>query len=135
MTIKKYIKPVNYFKDYCDWPKHWMESDEDLATGNALLVLFTPFIESLIKNDLSVRIIKNHMGNLSVLGGEIIRRLNDGDEKNRKLQPKELLLEYIDEEYGPLVHHWDPNNTTEESYLKSFDGTCRKLYKFILALK
>lgn len=108
-----------------------MGTDEDLAIGEALLGLFTPFIESLIKDGLSVKTITNHMGNLSVLGGEIIRRLNDVDEENRKLTPRKLLVEYIDDKGGPLVDHWNPNDSIEEAHLKSFDATCRKLYKFI----
>lgn len=131
MTAKKYQKPVDYFKDFYEWPKDWMGVKADLVIGDALLRLFTPFIESLIKNGLSVKTIKNHMGNLAVLGSEIIRRLNDGDEKNRKLMPRKLLLEYINDENGPLVHHWDPNDSTEEAHLKSFDATCRKLFKSI----
>jgi len=108
-----------------------MGTDEDLAIGEALLGLLTPFIESLIKDGLSVKTITNHMGNLSVLGGEIIWRLNGGDEKKRDLRPRELLLEYICDDGGPLVHHWNPNDSAEEAHLKSFDATCRKLYKFI----
>lgn len=108
-----------------------MGTDEDLVIGDALLTLFTPFIESLINDGLSVKTIKTHMGNLSVLGSEIIRRLNDVDEENRKLTPREILLGYLDDEGGPLVDHWNPNDGIEEAHLKSFDATCRKLYKFI----
>lgn len=135
MTAKKYQKPVDYFRDFHEWPKDWMGIDEDLIVGNTLMMLFTPFIESLIKETLAVKTIKNHMGNLALLGSEIIRRLNDGDEKNRKLLPRKLVLEYIDDLHGPLVHHWDPNDCTHEAHLKSFDATCRRLYKFLLASK
>ena len=131
ITTKNYCQPTDYWGDYLEWPKDWMIVEEDLGIGNNLLDLFTPFIAFLIKDGLSVKAIKNHMTNLSVLGSEIIRCLNDDDEKNRKLIPKKLLLEYIDEEHGPLVHHWDPNDRTEEAYLKSLDATCRKLFKFI----
>jgi len=111
-----------------------MVIDEDLKAGKNLLTLFEPFIDTLIRKGLSVKIIKNHMANLKMLGEEIIRRLNDGDENNRKLSPKQLLLQYIEDEYGPLIHHWDPNDSTEQSYQKSLDATCRKLYKFVTEL-
>ena len=133
MTHKSYTQPSDYCSDYLEWPKEWSVIDKDLVIGNQLLQLFTPFIEFLMKEGLSVKTIKNHITNLTVLGSEIIRCLNDGDEKNRKLTPKKLLLEYIDEDSGPLVSHWDPNDPTEEAYLKSLDATCRKLYKFITA--
>ena len=132
-SAKNYHKPINYFKDFQEWPQNWMVIDEDLKVGKSLLALFEPFIDTLIKKGLSVKIIKNHMANLTMLGGEIIRRLNDGDEKNRKLAPRKLLLEYIEDEYGPLVHHWDPNDSTEQAYQKSFDATCRRLHKFVTA--
>lgn len=129
---KHYQKPADYFSNFAQWPEDWMVIDEDLVIGNNLLELFTPFIENLIKEELAIKTIKNHMGNLMLLGEEIIRRLNDDDEDNRKLMPKKLLLEYIDEEYGPLLLHWDPNDPTEEAHLKAFDATCRKLFKFIM---
>lgn len=132
-TAKKYEKPVDYFKNFYEWPKDWMGAEEDLIIGIALLTQFTPFIESLIKQGLAVKTIKHHMGNLAVLGSEIIRRLNDGDEKNRNLPPRRLLLEYIDDQHGPLVDHWDPNDSIEETHLKAFDSTCRKLFKFTSA--
>jgi Cft2 family RNA processing exonuclease len=133
-TTKKHQKPTHYFKDFYEWPNNWMVIDEDLKAGKNLLTLFEPFIDTLIRKGLSVKIIKNHMANLKMLGEEIIRRLNDGDENNRKLSPKQLLLQYIEDEYGPLIHHWDPNDSTEQSYQKSLDATCRKLYKFVTEL-
>jgi hypothetical protein len=133
-TAKSYRTPVDYFSNYYELPKQWMGTDEDLVIGDALLTLFTPFIESLIKDELSVKTITNHMGNLSVLGGEIIWCLNGVDEKKRNLTPRELLLEYICDDGGPLVHHWNPNDRAEEAHLKSFDATCRKLYRFIAVM-
>ncbi len=127
---KIHKKAADYFKDFQEWPTNWMIIDKDLETGKNLLALFELFIGTLIRNRLSVKTIKNHMVHLSILGEEIIRQLNDGDEKNRKLTPRKLLLEYLAEEYGPLVHHWAPNDSREEGYQKSFDATCRKLYKF-----
>ena len=133
-TAKKYQRPTDYFRDFHDWPKNWMEIDKDLIVGNALLTLFATFVESLIKQALAVKTIKIHMGNLAVLASEVIRRLNDGDQKNRKLTTINLLLKYIDAEQGPLVHFWDPSNCTDEALIRSFDATCKKLYKFILTL-
>ena len=107
----------------------------DRVIANNLLALFVPFITALIQSELSVKTIKRHMGNLALLGSEIIRNLNAGDEKYRKLKPKPLLLKYIDAEEGPLLYHLDPNESADEAHQKSFDATCCKLCRFILASK
>ena len=125
----------DYVSDYFAWPTQWTVTDDDLVTGHHLLTLFTPFIDTLIQNGRAVKTIKNLLYHLSILGFEIVRRLNDDDECHRALEPKALLLQYLDGEYGPLVHHWDSNDPIEEAYQKSFDATCRKLYKFIFATK
>ena len=80
---------------------------------------------------LAAKTIKNHMHHLNLLGSEIVRRLNDGDESYRKLPGNALILKYIDDETGPLLSFWDPNDNAERGYHMAFDATCRKLYKFI----
>ena len=132
---RKYQVPTDYFGNFNEWPENWLVIEKDRAIANDLLALFIPFVAALIQNKLSVRIIKKHMGNLGLLGSEIIRNLNDGDEKYRKLKPKQLLLKYIGAEEGPLIHHLDPNDRLDEARQKSLDATCSKLCRFILALK
>lgn len=130
-AVKVYQRPTDYFSEFSDWPAHWTIIDDDLAIGQSLMRLFEPFINSLIKDGRSVKTIKNHMAHLTILGAEIIRRLNDDDECNRTLSPHALLLEYVEEQYGTLVHYWNPNDRIEQAYQKSFDATCRKLHKFV----
>lgn len=132
---QKYEKPTDYFKDFNEWPEDWLASEKDRVTANNLLALFVPFIAALIQNELSIKTIKRHMGNLALLGSEIIRNINTGDEKYRKLKPKQLLLKYIDAEEGPLLHHLDPDDRADEAHQKSFDATCCKLCRFILTSK
>jgi len=133
--IRKYEKPTDYYRDFNEWPEDWLVIEKDRAIANNLLKLYVPFIAALIQNELSVKTIKKHMGNLAMLGSEVIRNLNDGDEKYRKLKPKQLLLKYIDAEEGPLLHHLDPNDSTDEAHQKSLDATCCKLCRFVLASK
>lgn len=125
----------NYLDDLLEWPQHWMLINDDMSIGQQLLTVFDLFIATIMKDGRSAKTIKKHVAHLHLLGSEIVRRLHDGDEANLKLPPKQLILEYIDEEYGPLVHYWDPNNPADEAHQKAFDSTCRKLYKFILASK
>jgi hypothetical protein len=65
-----------------------------------------------------------HINNLWLLGGEVIRDLNE-DGKLRKIPMELLLLEILDVYGGPLIH----NGSKEEQ--RSFDSTCRKLYRFL----
>ncbi len=123
--------PLLYSKDFYEWPEAWMGFDEDLITGASILKGFTLFIKNLVDEGISKRTIKNHMENLWVLGSEIIRGVHF-DEGQRKLTPKELLLEYVSEAGGPYVHQWDPNDKTEKTKIISYDATCRKLYNFIM---
>ena len=122
--------PTHYSKGFYEWPDSWMGFDEDLITGKKILLGFVPFIKSLAKEGLSKKTITNHMGNLWVLGSEIITAVHY-DEDQRSLSAQELLLEYVEEEGGPLVHQWDPNDKTEMASIKSYDATCRKLYRYL----
>lgn len=107
--------------------------DKDLVIGQGLITVFELFIDTFIKDGRSVKTVKYHVTHLTILGSEIIRRLNDGDESNQTLSPKASLLEYFEEEYGPLIHHWNPNDRIDEAHKKSFDATCRQLFKFVTA--
>lgn len=123
--------PTDYFKDFRNWPNDWMIVEADKEIGKGLLEVFEDFINSLIDKELSVKTVKSHMSNLSWLGSTIIERLNDGDEKKRRLPTKKLILEYIDDEGGPLLHFLDINDVTDFRYHVAYDGTCKQLYKFI----
>jgi hypothetical protein len=132
--IKTKIKgatPSDYFADIDDWPTDWMAIKEDLEIGRGLLGLFTPFVQHLIDEDLAKKTIEKHGSHLNLLGREIIERLNDADEDNRKLSPRELILHYVDDEGGPLLSFWDPNNKAELGHHMAYDVTCRKLLKFL----
>lgn len=126
--------PLQYYKDYYTWSEAWMGEEKDRAIGDAILQEYIPFIESLVQQGLAKSTIKKHMLNLCVLGSEIIGRIQD--EPRRKNWPaKKLLLEYLDDEGGPLAHCWDPNNNTDFKYILAYDSICRKLYRFIIDQK
>lgn len=130
-TSAKRREPQDYCRDFNQWPRQWMVLDADLKVGADLLALFTIFVQSLMDQALAAKTITNHMHHLNLLGSEIIRQLNDGDELYRKLPTDALILKYVDDETGPLLSFWDPNDRTEESHQKAFDATCRKLFKFL----
>jgi len=124
-------RPSDYFSDIDEWPNDWMGVEEDLDIGRGLLALFIPYMQHLIDDGLAKKTIKNHGYHLKMLGGEIVERLNQADEDNRKLSPRELIFHYVDEEGGPLLSFLDPNIKAELAQHIAYDATCRKLLKFV----
>ena len=115
-----------YVPDLDAWPDSWMIDQPDRTMGKAIVTVLTPFIEHLIKQGLTKSTLKRHIDNLWALGGEIITGIN-WDESLRKLPAKDLVINAIDEEGGPLLRN--PLNPEDQ---KPFDSTCKKLYKFLM---
>jgi hypothetical protein len=116
-----------YVPDIDEWPDSWMIDQPDRAMGKAIVTVLTPFIENLINQGLTKRTIKRHVDSLWALGGEIITDVN-WDESLRKQSAKNLVINAIDEEGGPLLRNpLDPEDQIP------FDSTCKKLYKFLMS--
>ena len=113
-----------YYRDLDNWPRSWMGLDKDLPPGEQLVACLRPFLEHLASSSLSPKTIRQHLDNLWLLGGEIIRDLNY-DSSLRKMAADRLLRNVIHEDGGPLIH----NGSEEEQ--RSFDSTCRKLHRFL----
>src|SRR5713226_4506300 len=93
-----------YCRDLDNWPRSWMGLEKDLPPGEQLLACFRPFIEHLAGSTLSPKTIRNHVDNLGMLGGEIIRDLHYTPSL-RKVAADRLLRETIHADGGPLVHN------------------------------
>lgn len=113
-----------YCRDLQEWPERWMGEEEDLPPGRKLVEYFMPFLQDLAASGLSKKTIQRHVDNLWLLGGEIIRDVNE-DPRLRKLPAATLVADVIDEEGGPLMH----NGCEDEQ--RSFDSTCRKFHRFL----
>jgi len=113
-----------YGKDLEDWSRSWMGFPKDIPPGEKLVACFRPFLEHLIQQNLSRKTMRQHVDNLWILGGEIIRDLNETPSL-RKVPVQALVLEVIKEE-GPLLYHGD-----SEDQLRSFESTCRKFRRFL----
>ena len=113
-----------YCRDLDNWPRSWMGLERDLPPGEQLLACFRPFIEDLASSSLSPKTIRKHVDNLWMLGGEIIRDLNQ-DPSLRKVAADRLLSDAIHADGGPLIHNGP------EEVQRSFDSTCRKLHRFL----
>ena len=99
--------------------------EKDLPAGEKLVRCFRPFLEYLAASDLAPKTIQQHVDNLWVLGGEIIRDLNETPSL-RKARMDRLLSKAVSQDGGPLIHHGD-----SEEQQRSFDATCRKLHRFL----
>lgn len=105
-----------------------MGEEKDLLPGRRLVEFFTPFLLHLVESGLAKRTIRNHVDNIWVLGGEIIRDVNE-EPRRRKLTAEQLVRKVIDDEGGPLIHNgWEDEQ-------RSFDSTCRKFYRFLTQTK
>jgi len=116
-----------YVPDLDEWPDSWMIEQPDRTMGKAIVTVLTPFIEHLINQGLAKHTIKRHVDSLWTLGGEIITDIN-WDESLRKYSAKDLVINAIDEEGGPVLR-----NPIDPDDQKPFDSTCRKLYKFLMS--
>ena len=101
-----------------------MGLEKDVPPGEKIVICFRPFLERLVTSDLSPKTIQKHVDNLWVLGGEIIRDLNQTPSL-RKLPIEKLLADLV-EDAGPLLYHCD-----SEEQQRSFESSCRRFRLFL----
>ena len=101
-----------------------MGEEKDLPAGRKLVECFTPFLLELAASGLSKKTIQRHVDNLWILGGEIIRDLNE-DPSLRKVAAARLITKVIHQHGGPRIHNgWEDEQ-------RSFDSTCRNFHRFL----
>ena len=128
--IKRRTKPDSaqdlsaYCRDLENWPRSWMGWEKDLPPGARLVACFRPFKQHVVDSGLSRKTICRHVDHLWLLGGEIIRDLNQTPSLTR-VEVDRVLRDRIHEDGGPLI----PNGSEGEQ--RSFDATCRKLHRFL----
>jgi len=81
-------------------------------------------MQHVVDSGLSRKTICRHVDHLWLLGGEIIRDLNQTPSLTR-VEVDRVLRDRIHEDGGPLI----PNGSEGEP--RSFDATCRKLHRFL----
>ena len=88
---------------------------------------FTPFLRHLLNLQLSRKTLRQHRDNIWVLGGEVISRFQlDGGLRKQPIE--HVVLDLISDDGGPLLSH-----RQSEAEQRSFDATCRKLFRFLTA--
>jgi hypothetical protein len=119
-----------YCKDLDRWPQRWAGFPAlDVPVGERLVAEFRPFLLALIQENRTKKTVKKYADYLSVLGGELIRRVQT-DEKARRLAARTLILKYVDETGGPLWRHArDPQEH------EVYDAVCRRLHRFMIGHK
>lgn len=116
---------IEYCKGTDEWPESWAASDRDIPIGKQLVEEFMPFLLDRIQKGRAKSTIKIYAGYLWVLGGELIRQINNYEEE-RKLRSKQLILNYVDASGGPLWRH-----ARDGLDHRRYDSVCKGLYKFM----
>ena len=84
---------------------------------------FKPFLRELLALFMSCKTLRRHRDNIWTLGGEVIRHLQmDCGLRRRPIE--QIVLNLIDDDGGPLLSHGQ-----SEVEQRSFDATCRKLFR------
>jgi hypothetical protein len=126
---KQKLSSTEIIYEYCkhikNWPTSWEISNEDLTIGQAIMEQFKLFLINLIEKGRAKRTIKRYTDYLWVLGGELIRRVNE-DDTERNLIVTDLILKYIDDDGGPYWRH-----ARDETEHAGYDSVCRQLFKFM----
>ncbi len=97
---------------------------EDIPSGETIVEYFRPFLNHLVQLQLTPKTIRKHVNNLWVLGGEIIRDLNETPSLRKK--PIHVLIFDAVQDGGLLPYGCD-----SEDELRSFESTCRKFSRFL----
>lgn len=118
---------ATYCPDLATWAASWCGEERDVIPGEQIVAVFTPFLQELLDLGLSRKTRNLHRDNLWLLGGEIIRDLNDTP-RLRKRPVADLVREAIVNDEGPLIH-----GGGSEQEQRSFDSTCKKLNRFLAA--
>ena len=118
---------ASYCPDLATWPRSWCGEERDVIAGEQIVALFTTFLLDLLAQGLSRKTRNLHRDNLWLLGGEIIRDINETP-KLRKRVVGELVREVVANDEGPLIH-----GGFSEQEQRSFDSTCKKLNRFLAA--
>ncbi len=116
---------LEYCKDIDKWSDSWEIDEDDIKIGHDIVEQFKPFIINLIVKNLSKKTVKSYRDYLWVLGGELIRQIND-DESERRLPARELILKHVGNYGGPYWRH--ACNELDEA---KYNSVCKKFFKFI----
>jgi hypothetical protein len=115
----------SYCPDLDQWPGSWAYEARDIPYGLRIVECFTPFLREMLALSLSRKTLRQRRDNIWLLGGEVIRRVQM-DSGLRRRPAEQVVLDLIGDDGGPLLSHGQ-----SEAEQRSFDATCRKLFRFL----
>lgn len=107
-----------------EWPQSWAGEDADVPVGCSLVAIMHSFMIHLHQQDLASNTLRRHLDNLWLIGGEIIREVNDHPPLRAK-PARALLIEAVQHGEAPSVHDLSPEEQN------AVDATARKLLTFL----
>ncbi len=116
---------ATYCPDLATWAASWRGEERDVIPGEQIVAVFIPFLQDLLDQGLSRKTRNLHRDNLWLLGGEIVRDINETP-KLRKRPALALIKDAVANDEGPLIH-----GGFSEQEQRSFDSTCKKLNRFL----
>ena len=117
----------SYCPDLDQWPGSWAYEARDIPPSLRMVECFKPFLRAMLALSLSRKTLRRHRDNIWVLGGEVISRLQM-DSSMRRRPIEQVVRDLIGDDGGPLLSHGQ-----SEGEQRSFDATCRKLFRFLTA--
>jgi hypothetical protein len=117
----------SFCPDLDQWPGSWAYEPRDIPPGLRMVECFKPFLREMLARSLSRTTLRRHRDNIWVLGGEVIRQVQM-DSGLRRRPVEQVVRDLIGDDGGPLLSHGQ-----SEAEQRSFDATCRKLFRFLTA--
>lgn len=124
MARAKSSAPASPMADMEEWPRSWACSRSDEVLGRELVRVMRTFVAALQEEGQSSRTLRRHVDGVWLIGGEIVRRLQD-DSSSRRKPARALLLEAVEGGEALLV-----SGLAEEEQ-EAVDATARKLRRFL----
>ncbi len=109
------------------WDQDWSICTEDKILSKKIIPIFDAYLNNLLEKKVSKSTFNRHKSACHALGGYIVDKIYGyGDDPFSGNEPgKEILLHYIDETEGPLIHH------DNETWQREVDAMCKKLFCFL----
>jgi hypothetical protein len=118
---------LQFCPDIDSWPRSWAGEEIDITPGREIVEFLKPFLLYLLTTKLAPKTLRRHRDHMWMLGGEVIRSLNDDPALRRKPVEK-VAFDLLEEEGGPLI--WPQ---ISEQQQVAFDASCKKCYRFLQA--
>ncbi len=109
-----------------DW-RYGVEPRLEENTAEELIKEFQAFWNWAVLDSKSKTTKQRYSGALHALGGYMVEETGKGKRANREIG--EFLKGYVDSGDGPLIHH------DNEAWQDELDMVCRKLYKYLSAIR